>query len=115
RDPADGEGEGAWLASVDPVLVRREAGEPVNTDWVVVVQERQDETLQPVRRLQWRLGYGAMLAVGCVLVLGLILWGGMIYVQDTASKTRLTRLLRRWAGLPKGGPHGTSGTATSGT
>src|SRR6185312_244470 len=82
-----------------------------DTGWVVLVQERRDEALQPVRKLQWRLGYVALVAT--ILVLGLValMWGGMALVMDGTSRSPVTRLLRRWAGLPMGSTAGTFGTA----
>ncbi|MBN9121051.1 MAG: serine/threonine protein kinase, partial [Planctomycetes bacterium] len=50
---------GQWLASVHRVRV---GPEKVDTGWVVLVQERRDEVLRPVRDLQWRLGYVGLIA-----------------------------------------------------
>jgi hypothetical protein len=122
-DPVGGEFAGPWLASVERVVVRLDGG-PVDTGWVVLIQERRADVLQPVRALKWRLGYGAAGAVAVVLVLVLVMWIGMMSVVDASSKSRVTRMLRRLAGLPApsggsrtpgSGSAGTTGSATSGS
>ena len=47
-----------------------------------------------------------------MIVLGLValMWGGVMMVMDTSSRSPVTRFLRRWAGLPTGGTVGTIGT-----
>jgi len=86
---------GTWLASVYRVRV---GPDKVDTGWVVLVQERRDEALQPVRDLQWRLGYVGLVAVVIVLVLVVLMWAGMVSVMDTTARSPVTRLLRRWPG-----------------
>ncbi len=99
--------DGRWLASVHRVRV---GPEKVDTGWVVMVQERRDEALQPVRDLQWRLGYVGLMATALVLGLVALMWAGMAMVMDTSARSPVTRLLRRWAGLPTSGTAGTFGT-----
>ena len=95
--PGNPDYAGIWLAS----LYRVRAGpERIDTGWVMVVQERRDEVMRPVRDLQWRLGYGALGATLFVLGLLAALTVGMVSVLDGAPKSRVTRALRRWAGLP---------------
>lgn len=101
-EPAFG---GLWLASANRVRV---GPDKVDTGWVVLVQERRDEALQPVREMQWRLGYVGLVAGVAVLGLVALMWTGMMMVMDTSSRSPVTRMLRRWAGLP------TSGTGTAG-
>ncbi len=100
--------EGKWLASVHRVRV---GPDKVDTGWVVLVQERRDEALQPVRDLQWRLGYVALAASAVILVLVVLMWAGMVLVLDTSSRSPVMRLLRRWAGLPTSSPSGIVSTA----
>ena len=53
-----------------------------------------------------------------VFVLVLALWAGMMTVMDTSSRSRMTRFLRRWAGLPTPGTGtrtGATGTSLTGT
>ena len=114
-DPAAAEGfDGAWLASAQRVGVRQDRDGVADTGWVILVQERRDDVMHPVRDLQWRLGYGAAGAVLFVAVLVLTMWGGMMYAQDASSRSRVSRLLRRWSGLPTpGSTIGVTGTVTS--
>jgi hypothetical protein len=123
-DPVDRDGfRGPWLAAVAPVVVRGEGDRAVDTGFLVVVQERQDEVLEPVAALQWRLGIGATLAGALLFVVLAVVWAGTVSVLDGAPKSRVTRLLRRWAGLPAGtatgtgalGSFGTAGTAAAGS
>lgn len=107
RDPFGGE----WLAAVEPVVVRTGHGEALDTGFLIVVQERKDDVLRPVYDLQWRLGYGAAAAGLLLLVVVGVVWAGTVAVLDGAPKSRVTRLLRRWAGLPTGG----TGTASAAT
>lgn len=91
---------GTWLAAFAPVEVRTGPDQITDTGLIVVVQERRDEVMKPVRDLQWRLTYGAVGAVAFVLLLLTILTAGVMSVFDGSPKSRVTRLLRRWAGLP---------------
>lgn len=122
RDPVGGEFAGDWLASTERVRVRLEGAGLVDTGWVVVIQERRTNALLPVTALKWRLGYGAAAAIAFILVMVLVMWAGMMSVVDSSSRSRVTRLLRRWAGLPlptagtrSAGTGWTSGTVSSGT
>ncbi len=111
-DPVGGEFSGPWLAAVERVIVRLDGAGLVDTGWVVLIQERRDDVLQPVTALKWRLGYGAAAATVLILVLVIVMWIGMMSVLDGSSKSRVSRLLRRWAGLP---PSTATGTRTPGT
>jgi hypothetical protein len=86
-----------------------------DTGWVILVQERRDDVLQPVRDLQWRLGYGALGAGLFVLLLLVGLTAGMMSVLEAAPKSRVTRFLRRLAGLPSAGTAAAAATGTVGT
>jgi hypothetical protein len=111
NSPGAGEYAGPWLASVRRVRV---GPERVDTGWVVLVQERRAAVLNPVRELEWRLGYVGFAAAVIVLALGALMWSGMAVVMDPAPRSPVTRMLRRWAGLPTSGT-GTSGTAGAGS
>jgi eukaryotic-like serine/threonine-protein kinase len=106
--PGVEEYSGAWLAGVHRVQV---GPEKIDTGWVVLVQERRDVTLQPVRDLQWRLGYVGLAAA--VIALGLVgaMWLGVMAVMDSSPRSPVARLLRRWAGLPTSATSLTSGTS----
>lgn len=114
-DPVGGAFGGAWLATAERVRVKGEDGASVETGLVVLVQERREDVLEPVGGLRGRLGAGA--AAAFLLVLGTVvaMWAGMLSVVDGSSRSRVTRLLRRWAGLPAGTATGTSSTSTPAT
>lgn len=117
RDPVGGKYAGEWLASAERVIVRPEEGNPLDTGWVILVQERRDGVLRPVYDLQWRLGFGAGGAGLFLIVVCGVVWTGTVSVLDGAPKSRITRFLRRWAGLPTGsvGTMGTFGRGTAGS
>jgi hypothetical protein len=113
HDPVDGEEFGGeWLAAAEPVIVRVGHEKPIDTGFLVVVQERRSEVLEPVGDLKRRLVYGGTVAgVFLLLVLGVV-WVGVISVLEGSPRSRMTRLLRRWAGLPTGTSR-TGGTPTA--
>jgi hypothetical protein len=112
RDPVERDPfTGLWLAAVEPVVIRSGNDKPVDTGFLIVVQERRDAVMQPVRDLQKRLTFGAFLATLFVIALLTIVTFGMLSVLDGAPKSRVTRFLRRWAGLSTG----TTGTSTIGS
>jgi eukaryotic-like serine/threonine-protein kinase len=102
EDPVGGPYAGGWLASLERVTVRPEEGSPIDTGWVILVQERRDEVMGPVRDLQWRLSYGALIATVLLILLLTALIVAMTAVFEGAPRSRVTRFLRRWAGLPSG-------------
>ncbi|HEV3438909.1 MAG TPA: serine/threonine-protein kinase [Gemmata sp.] len=112
RDPVGGSYSGDWLASVERVMVRLKEGNPVDTGWVILVQERRNEVLSPVRDLEWRLSFGGLGATLFILILLAGLSVGVMSLLEGAPKSRVTRLLRRWAGLSTSGATGTSATGT---
>jgi serine/threonine protein kinase len=99
-DPIAGPSEdNRWLAAVEPVVVVRGRKELIDTAWAVVVQERYDQAQAPVNVLHGdliRLGLGGLAAVAVVVV---FLWGFVILVLNDSTRERLTRFLRRRAGL----------------
>jgi len=109
-DPADG--AGSWLAAAERVRVKGAGGAEAETGFVVLVQERRAEVLDPVADLRGRIAVGAGVAFVVVLATVLLMWAGMVSVADGAPRTRVTLLLRRWAGLPAG--TNTGGTAPTG-
>jgi hypothetical protein len=101
-DPAGGPFAGSWLAAAERVVVRGEGGGDVDTGLVVLVQERRGEVLNPVANLRGRLGLGGLVAGLAVLATVLAMWAGMVSVAGGSGQSRVTQLLRRWAGLPPG-------------
>lgn len=100
HDPVGGIYAGVWLASVERVMVREKEGQLVDTGWVILVQERRNEVLGPVLDLEWRLSYGVLGATLFILTLLAALLVGLMSILEGAPKSRVSRLLRRWAGLP---------------
>ncbi len=114
-DPVGGAYAGSWLAVAARVRVKGDGGAEADTGLVVLVQERRADVLHPVSDLRGRIAFGAAVAFVVVLLTVLAMWAGMVSVVDGAPRTGVTRLLRRWAGLPAGtNTGGTAGTSPAG-
>ena len=115
-DPVGGD-EGGWLASAERVVVRGEDGAAADTGFVVLVQARRGDVLDPVRELRARLGRGTATAAGLVVLLVAVLWAGLLAVVDARSRSPVVRLFRRWTGLPppEAGTAGTGIGSATGT
>ena len=101
---------GSWLASLHRV---RSGPELIDTGWVIVVQERRDEVMPPgsrppVAAQLWSIGSNSLRAVSSR---GPDDWDDVS--TGCAPKSRITRALRRWAGLPTG--TSSVGSITTGT
>ena len=107
-DPVGGEYAGRWLAAFRPVVVAGRPAEIGDTGWVVVVQERYEAALRPVRELGDRLMRYGLTALGVVLSVVTALWAFVIVVLNETTRIRIPSAVRRWAGL------GTSGSGGSG-
>jgi hypothetical protein len=113
-DPVGDSYGGAWLASVERVMVRQKEDQLIDTGWVILVQERRNEVLSPVWDLEWRIGIAAAGATVFMLILILLLSAGVLSLLEDAPKSRITRFLRRWAGLSTAGSAVSSTTGISG-
>lgn len=100
-DPvADPAFAGSWLAAAVPVIILSDEEHPLDSGFVVLVQQRRDEVLAPVRALQWRLGLGAATAFGLLLLLFLLWTAGLAALFHPAPSSRLARFFRRWLAPP---------------
>lgn len=119
-----------WIAAVEPVHVPVSpmpdaSPELRDTGWVVVVQEKEDEVLGPIRTLRSRLAWRASFTVLLITLLLGGLWLFVLVVLDAAPGSRMVRFLRRQVGLrstvsgsvPGSGASGSgpSGSGVSGT
>jgi hypothetical protein len=115
-DPVEGPSSvGEWIAAAVPVLIPTDAGQPTDSGFVVLVQQRRDEVLAPVRALQWRLGYGAATALGLVVILVALWTAGLTAAFRQGPASPVARFLRRWVGMPIWGDSLYSSTPTSPT
>jgi hypothetical protein len=114
NDPVDGVYAGAWLASVERVMVRQKEDQLVDTGWVILVQERRAEVLSPVWDLEWRIGIAAAGATAFTLIMIVLVSVGVMSLLEEAPKSRITRFLRRWAGLTSAGSAVSATTGVSG-
>jgi hypothetical protein len=98
--------DGNWLAASQPVLIedRPKIGASLDIGWVVVVQERYDSAIGPVKKLESDMitrGWWA-LALAVTVVTGL--WAFVIVVLNDGGRSRLFGFLRRKAGLMSDNP-----------
>jgi hypothetical protein len=96
------------------VIVRHKEDQTIDTGWVILVQERRDEVMSPVRDLEWRIGIAAAVATAIMLFLIVVLSIGVMSLLEETPKSRITRLLRRWAGLSIAGSAVSATTGVSG-
>jgi serine/threonine protein kinase len=102
RDPVGEEHKeyaGPWLAALAPVLVPDRPEEIRDSGWVIVVQERADEALQPLHDLSSQLVSLAAQSAVVVLLVVLALWGGVWLTQADSRGRRLLTSVRRKLGL----------------
>lgn len=110
RDPIGNHFGGDWLAAVEPVFVAKGSAAVEDTDWIVVVQERRDETLRPLADigvLVRRSGWVALTLAGLVVA---ALWAIVVLAINPPKSLRRSRLL----GFATGGTSA-SGASASGT
>jgi hypothetical protein len=88
-----------WLATLEPVIVVRQGGKPVDTGWAVLVQERYDRATTPVTKLHHDLIVLGLIGLGLVTLVVGGLWGFVVVVLNENTRAKVTRLLRRFAGL----------------
>jgi serine/threonine protein kinase len=109
RDPVraqDSAYEGRWLAAVAPVVIqpRRDGDTPEYTGWVVIVQERAADAVDPVRKLEAKLLSQGMETLLMLLLVMAALWASVVLLLSDAPRSRLAAFLRRRAGLKSGTP-----------
>jgi serine/threonine protein kinase len=112
QDPiAASKGDSAkWLAVVDAVIVPGPDGTFEDTGWGVVVQERYEDVLRPVQELKADLVGRAQLAAGLVALVGVGTWSFVLLLLNDSSRSRLSRFLRKRAGLAAAGLSSRSGS-----
>ncbi len=92
---------GRWLAAVDPVFIEGRDSDVRDTGWVVIVQERYDRALEPVRRLGTQLVRQWLVALGTVAAVVTALWGVVVVLLDDSRRFRFVSALRRRFGIPE--------------
>jgi len=90
---------GRWLAAVDPVLVTGRDPDLRDTGWAVIVQERYENAIQPVRKLGIRLLRQWLIALGAVAAVITALWGIVALLLNETRRWPVLSNLRRKLGL----------------
>jgi hypothetical protein len=101
---ASSEYAGPWLAAAAPVVIqpRKDGERPLDTGWLVLVQERTQDTLGPVTRLRQKLLLQGWESAALVAAILLGLWGLVLLVFNERPGSRLAAFVRRRAGLATG-------------
>jgi hypothetical protein len=107
--------KGTWLGAAEPVVIppRKDRDTPVDTGWVVLVEERTRDAVAPVGQLRWELLVQGVQTVVMLLAILAALWGFVLLVLNDSARLRVVAFLRRRAGLPT--LSGFSGTGGSGS
>lgn len=81
-DPVAGEFSGRWLAAIEPVRVRsRDSG------WVVLVQERYPDIIEPVDKLGRTLVHLGVWGLGAVTALLAALWALVVWLMNAGVRS----------------------------
>jgi hypothetical protein len=104
---------GPWLAVLEPVIVPERPENARESGWVIVVQERESEALQPLQAFTRQLVSLALQSVAVVLLAVLALWGIVWLMQSDSRDRRLLRFSRRKSGLPSESAVSSAGPSSS--
>lgn len=80
------------VAVVEPVIFRREADKAVDSGWILLVQERRSEILEPIARLRSMVIFGGLTALILVASIMAGLWWLVTYVQNAPNRLRASRM-----------------------
>jgi len=111
-DPLERDVPGGWLVAVEPVVVPHARDAVLDTDWVVLVEQKTAEVLAPVQALRGKLFWGGLLALAVVLGVVGAVWAFVVVVLDQTSASPVIRFLRRRLGLASDGARGTGATGS---
>ena len=95
---------------MSPVVVK---GKPIG--WVVVVQEKKDKALEPIRKLGEELRFQGFIAMVFIVLVIAIAWGFVLLVVQGRASSKVIIALRRRFGLSGGGGSGGSMLTSSGS
>jgi hypothetical protein len=99
-DPFDPSSGKRWLVSLAPVITDKSGSNPAyDTGLVILVQEPYAAAVAPVSDLRQDLLNLGFWAVGGVVVVVIGVWLFTVLVYNDSSRSRLTVILRRQAGL----------------
>jgi len=91
--------QGRWLAAIDPVFIEGREESVRDVGWAVIIQERYETALQPVRHLGRRLVRQWLIAAGTVAGVITALWGVVMIILNEPRRSRVWSTLRRRVGL----------------
>jgi hypothetical protein len=112
-DPFQENYSGRWLAALEPVFIKSRPTKVGDTGWAVIVQQRHDVAVTPVKKLGEDLRRTGITALGFVFGVITLLWGFVILVLNESPQSRIMKLLRRKAGLPTSSTSSASSRSSS--
>lgn len=113
RDPVWAGPDTEWLAAVEPVVVEGRPDKIADTAWAVIIQQRRDTALEPVRELGQGLARSGLTGLAVVLGVVTVLWGAVIVVMNESPRSRWLSKLKRRAGLSSNAAGGGSASIAS--
>jgi serine/threonine protein kinase len=99
-DPLVGSDGARRFAVMAPVLLSWGRDQVRGSDWVVLVVERQEETLKPLKELEKKILRYAFGALGLVMLVVSGLWAFVLMGLRQGRMSRWLGRWRRWWGLP---------------
>lgn len=80
------------IAVVEPVFIRREGNQLLDSGWVLLLQEQRAEILEPINRLLPVVTYGSAAALLLVMLIMSGLWWLVSIVQNAPNRLRASQL-----------------------
>jgi hypothetical protein len=118
EDPLGAESKeysGRWLAALEPVLVPDRPRDVRDSGWLILIQERPGEALQPLQELARQFRALALQSIGVVLLVVIGLWAAVWLTLADSRGRRLMISLRRKLGLPSESAASSAASSSSST
>ena len=93
------------IAVVEPISLRPEGSPSRESGWVLLVQEVESKTLEPISQLRRMVIWGSTAALVVVVLVLVGLWWLVVFVQNAPNRLRASQL---WSGHLSGGSSSSS-------
>lgn len=95
RDPVENGDSDGLIAVAVPVLIDHNGTEVIDSNWVLLIQEKRAETMEPITRLQVMVVWGSVAVLILVVLLVAGLWWLVIHIRDAPHRLRGSQV---WSG-----------------
>ncbi|MBX3413791.1 MAG: protein kinase [Pirellulales bacterium] len=112
-DPVQSQSNDDWLAAIEPVVVEGRPDKIADTAWAVIIQQRRNTALEPVRELGQGLARSGLTGLAVVLGVVTALWGAVIIVMNESPRSRWLARFKRRVGLSSQESAGSSASMAS--